>query len=460
MKWLFLVSLLALVPALAVWLRSHPRHAPKIWMILGFLPFVLDALHLYVAPISWAFWPGYVKGAELSVIDAFALAVLLSSKRVATPLPFKIVFGAYLLAILVSATQANVPQATLFAVWQMCRTYLLFLAVVRICQDDRGPTALIAGMTVGLALQAGIALSDRLSGAIQTGGSFGHQNLLGMTSYFVALPALALLLAGKKSWLLLLGPTAGIATAILGASRATIGFLMASLAILVSLSAFRRMTKTKGLVMMAGLLVMAVAIPLATASLERRFEVAPLSTYDERAAFEKAARMMMRDRPFGVGANNFVIVANSQGYWDRAGVAPTPGSRAAHVHNVYLLVGAEIGYPGLVALIGLLLVPVWIALRCAWKYRRDNRGDLMLGLAVALVSASAHSFYEWIFVTFQIQYIFAITLGLIAGLAPQLGYGRRAAKMGPGSRLLEVPRRRPVAGDDGATATDRPVARG
>jgi hypothetical protein len=33
-----------------------------------------------------------------------------------------------------------------------------------------------------------------------------------------------------------------------------------------------------------------------------------------------------------------------------------------------------------------------------------------------------HSFYEWLFVTFQAQYIFAAVTGLIAGLAQQLGY--------------------------------------
>ena len=49
-------------------------------------------------------------------------------------------------------------------------------------------------------------------------------------------------------------------------------------------------------------------------------------------------------------------------------------------------------------------------------------GDLLLGLGVALLIVYLHSFYEWIFVKFEIQYIFAASVGMIAGLAQELGY--------------------------------------
>ena len=44
-------------------------------MIIGFLPWVLGTFHLTMAVISWVDWPGYVKGAEFSLLDALALAV-------------------------------------------------------------------------------------------------------------------------------------------------------------------------------------------------------------------------------------------------------------------------------------------------------------------------------------------------------------------------------------------------
>ena len=46
---------------------------------------------------------------------------------------------------------------------------------------------------------------------------------------------------------------------------------------------------------------------------------------DERVLLNNAAAMILHDHPFGIGANNYIVVANSQGYADscrRAMVEP------------------------------------------------------------------------------------------------------------------------------------------
>jgi O-antigen ligase len=145
-----------------------------------------------------------------------------------------------------------------------------------------------------------------------------------------------------------------------------------------------------------GLLALLAATPVALSSLQKRFETAPLSTdYDERAAFARAARMAIADHPMGVGSNQYVVAANIQGYSDRAGVVWNSGSRSANVHNTYLLVWAETGFMGLVAFITLMLMPIMIALRGAWRNRKDPRSDLTLGLGIGLAVVSIHSLYEW-----------------------------------------------------------------
>src|SRR5258708_24919325 len=111
--------------------------------------------------------------------------------------------------------------------------------------------------------------------------------------------------------------------------------------------------------------------------------------------------MMVGDHPMGVGANHYVIVANTEGYSDRAGVIPTSGSRGANVHNVYWLVLAETGYVGIAAFLLLLAQPLFMAFRTAWSHRRDWRGDVLLGLGVALLAVYVHSLLEWAFLTFQ-----------------------------------------------------------
>jgi O-antigen ligase len=149
-----------------------------------------------------------------------------------------------------------------------------------------------------------------------------------------------------------------------------------------------------------------------------------LGTDESRVQMARAASMMLSDHPMGVGANHFVLVANAQGYFARSGLSWI--GFASTVHNAYWLVAAETGYIGIVAFVILLLRPLTVAFLCGWRNRGDRRGDLLLGLGVALLMVYLHSFYEWVFVTFGVQYIFAVTIGLVAGLAQQLGYWSRS----------------------------------
>lgn len=123
-----------------------------------------------------------------------------------------------------------------------------------------------------------------------------------------------------------------------------------------------------GLIGLAAVLLIA---PLALATFAQRGEAALKSSDEERVAFATAAAMMVADHPLGVGANHYVVVANTGGYNHRAGVTFAIGSERANVHNIYRLVAAETGYPGLIALVLLLLGPMTVALRCGWR----NRGN-------------------------------------------------------------------------------------
>ena len=427
MKWVFLAFLIIFTPLLAGWLRGNRRHAPIVWAALGFLPFVISPWNLYIAPISWEGWPGFVKGMEVSLIDAIAIAVYASAPgkgKIRLKLPFLIYIG----AVLISAAQADVRMPVFFHAWQIARMFLLFAAVAAACRDDRAPSAILTGLVLGLAYQAAVAAQAVAGGALQTGGSFGHQNLLGLVSHMVVLPTMALLLSGRAGWVTIGGPLAGIAVAVLGASRGTIGLVGAGLAALLALSVVRKPSSRKTSMALLGVVMMAVAAPVALSALDKRFATVPLGEYDERAAFESASSLMIADHPMGVGANQYVSIANVGGYFAKGGVVAIYGSRSAHVHNVYLLVTAETGYLGLAAFLALLFAPIILALRCAFRYRNDRRGELMLGLGLSLIVVAVHSLYEWVFITFNAQHVFAITVGLIVGVAGQLGYWNRTGR--------------------------------
>jgi O-antigen ligase len=193
----------------------------------------------------------------------------------------------------------------------------------------------------------------------------------------------------------------------------------------------RKMTPRKGAMALLGFVALMLAAPLAMLSLERRYEVSgrPDLYGDERALFETAAVSMIKDYPLGVGASQYVIIANTQGYSARAGVGWHANARSAHVHNSYLLIAAEQSLLGLVAFVLFFVRGLMVAFKCAFRFRKDPRGDLMLGLGTALLVVAIHAFYEWVLLIAASQYLLAINLGLIAGLARQMGYWRRQKSM-------------------------------
>jgi O-antigen ligase len=352
----------------------------------------------------------------------------------------------YFIAVLLSAFQTPVPMASLFYAWQLARMFLVYAVVANACVDERVAPALLTGMAIGLCYEACVAIWQRFGlGVLQTGGSLGHQNFLGLMSHFVVFPWLALLLAGERGWRPALAALAGLVVAALTVSRATIGLVGAGCVALFAVSALRRWTPRKALLLVAGAAAAGIITPIVLSSLQQRFAKEAVTNYDERAALERAAGMIVSDYPMGIGANYYIVVANTEHYNTKAGVAQVLTSDSANVHNVYYLVAAETGYFGLIAFVLMLLQPLIVAFRCGWRNRADRRGDLLLGFGMALFILYVHSYFEWIFVTFAAQYMFALEAGMVAGLAMQLGYWRRSAV---GNRVATV----------GAIATTAKVA--
>jgi O-antigen ligase len=420
-KWVALIVSLSAIMPLSAWLRRNPGQSPKIWMLVGFLPFLIENLHFYMAINSWAGWPGYVQGAEVSLLDVLAVTLYLSLDTPRRSLPFRFSMALYFIAVLLSAFQAEQPTAALLYSWQLARMFLLYAVVTRACADPRVPSALLTGMATALFVEAGVAVWERFgSGILQARGTLAHQNTLGLMSHFVVFPFFALLLTRRRGWLPPAVLLAGLVIEVLTASRATIGLAGLGYAILFFFSALRRWSSRKATVLLIGVAALAVVMPVALSSFALRGEANLVGSTEERVTLEEAAAAMVADHPWGVGANHFVVAANRGGYFQRAGL--TWASYSAQVHNVYWLVAAETGYLGLATLLLFLLRPATVAFVCSWRYRGDERADLLLGLGVALVIVYIHSLFEWIFVTFEPQYLFAVDLGLVAGLAQQLGY--------------------------------------
>jgi O-antigen ligase len=421
-KWVGLISILAAIFPLKWWLQHNSRVSPKLWFLFGFLPFVLP-LHLFMAAISWPEWPGFVHGLEFTVLDGLAIALWLSGPRGDDPLPFKIPMALYFLAVLVPTLTAQTPLAALFYPWQLMRMFVAYVAVTRaVFADPRVMPALLKGAATGFFLEAGIAIWQRFGlGLLQPAGTLDAQNLLGLISHLIAFPFFALLLHGNVGMLPGAVMLAAVIVEILTTSRATIGLAASGFVALFLLSVVRHWTSRKMLISLVGAAAMIAITPMVLSSFGQRQFVNSLTESNmERDAFVQAATMMFFDHPFGIGSNHYLVVANNKGYYQEVNVPPN--SRTSMVHNVYLLIACETGWMGLFAFLLLLLRPIQVALSCGWRNRGDIRGDLMIGIGVGLLIAYIHSFFEWIFVLYEAQYMFAIQIGLVAGLAQQLGY--------------------------------------
>jgi len=441
-KWIGLTIILAAVIPLSDWLRHNPRQAPKIWIVVGMMPFLMTVAHLVMAftlldgsPLNY-----YVHGAEFSVLDALAIAIYLSLPDRRVSLPFGLPIGLYLLAVVFSISQAVYPMAAAFYAWQIVRMLFVFLVVTKACDDPRVPSAILTGMAAGLLAQMAAVIWQRFAlGVPQASGTFDHQNLLGLISHLVVFPFFALFLAGRGGWLPAVVVPAGAIIELLTASRATIGLAAAGYVLVFVISALRQWTSRKAVVLFVGGGALAILVPVAIAFIALRGQ-GELSGSDEaRAAMQDAAWLLISGHPFGVGANNYVLAANAYGANVAAGLSWT--EFAAFVHNAYLLVTAETGYLGLVTLLLLLIRPMAVAFRCGWR-QHDPQGDLLLGIGVALLIVYIHAAFEWVFVLDLTQYMLVIEFGMIAGLAQRLGYWqRRPYAKGISSDLGAVPSR-------------------
>jgi hypothetical protein len=429
MKYIALcVGIVGIVP-LALFLRSNPSAQSKFWVLVGIIPFITKVVPLFdVALVTWhEFWWGHVPALQVSAIDLVAVAIYFTVKHKTNSIRYHFPFLLYLTAISLSVFQADMPLGSMFYVWQFMRTYFLTVVVAKACIDETVPLQLLKGLAIGLAIQIVVVLYQKFGlKLIQPTGTFFHQNTLGLITHLVVFPHFALLLAGQRQLQNAATPLIGLIITALIASRAALGFSAFGFGMTYFLSSMFRWTTWKALVGAAGVFIVAVLWPLAHSSLEQRFDAAPLMEheYDERAAFNRAALSMVAANPFGVGVNHYSYVGKNYGYSVRAGVAPIEGSLNNIVHNAYYLNAAEAGYFGFVAFILLMLYPIWIAFRYSWMARGNRKGDLLLGLGMALTTVATHSLLEYILVIKEVQYVLAIIVGMTFGLAHQVKTNR------------------------------------
>lgn len=442
--------LLACLPLLIGWLRSNPANRDLAVTGMGAFVFITGSLNVDASVYAWVGWSGTSGGFSLAPGDILALALLLTAKRPVAGLPLKGLMAAFLVVLLISVTYAGQPVASAFGVWDFCRAIIAFLAIGAEISRPTAYRALLRGFSLGLMLQAGYVIQQKLGGVVQASGTLSHQNLLGTMTEIAFLNILAARLEGERDRIITLGALAGIIIVAGGGSRATIGLVGGFSVLLIVLSLVRNRTSGKVTIAAAAAGILALGAPIALMTLHERFGDRSMVTEENvRESMENAARAMSADHPFGVGVNQFVYVSNVGGYADRYNIPWSGTTRAVPVHNAYLLARAETGYHGWAVFVLLLLVPMVVGLRHTFRYRRQRAEGAVLGSATAMAAIAVHSFVEFNALSLSTLLPLAMNIGIIAGRV-------RAVKRAPEARDHTVMQERDIGSEQPMPRMPRP----
>ncbi len=469
-----LVASVFILAGLTSWLKSAPDKHKTFWFCIG-VGLLLYSLvpQLAFVVLGDAVYPGYAKGFEISIIDvALASYVLANRGKAKVQVPFKKVMLCYFLVVLVSVPFAAAYwRASAFYAFQLLRMYLVYRAVAIGTTNEENYNAFMRGLALGAVGELFIVLQQRfIGGDIQPDGTFGHQNSLGLISNLLLISAAGTILAGERSWSRILIAASALLMSAFTGSRGVTGFALIGVLLAYFQSLYQSASARKIKIGLAGAAIAAILVPLAIMQLQQRFtneqqlDIGDETEYDERAAYISAASMMLSDHPLGVGANNFTLVANTQGYYNRAKVAAVFASRNGLVHNIYWLTLGELGYPGLAALLALIIVPLFKGFSMAIKYRGRREAEVVGALTLSILICYTHSAYEWLLYNSNAQYFLVITLGLLASRIHLLERNASvpAAEISPSTARVQSPVPAPVpqAKQVAPPVPRRPIPRG
>lgn len=432
MRFIALAAILMSLPLLVAWLRQRPRDRKMAIGAIAAIFFFGGFIQTSAALITWPIWAGPVRGIQINLADMLACALIITRKpgRIRTPLLWPIIL--YLATLLLSVLQSRVPMATVFTCVQFLQFILMYLALAPELGRRDSQVGLLSGLSIGLIVQGVSVFLEKAQGVVQAGGTGYHQNMLGIMTELAVLPIMAAILNGERRWLFNAGVLAGLVIVAGGGSRATMMFMAAGLATLLILSIIQyptdRKFKTLGLTVLAAMVI----VPFALTTLHARFGSEIVVAEDEqRNAMARSARAMASDHPFGVGANLYVTAGNLEGYSQRAGVTWGGGTRAAPVHNSYLLARAETGWIGEAAFILLFVVPMIAGFRHAFRFRRSADGSAALASAIALLVVSLHLNLEYLGHTYTVLGLTVLNIALVAGVIRNRRLPRPAVRPRP-----------------------------
>ncbi|MFJ8051094.1 O-antigen ligase family protein [Streptomyces luteogriseus] len=318
-----------------------------------------------------------------------------------------VVLGLPVLGVAVAAMGVVSPGEGLTGLGRYLQIFVLVPAAVLLLVRSRGDFRLLAWSFVGLAVwQGAVGVHQYVTGTgasyqgrpVRAVGTFGAQDVMGMATVvslgLVCAVGLALGSAPVRQRvvalacaLVLLPPLA------LSFSRGAWIATAVTCAVQLLLGGLRRAFAT-GAVVAAASVILVGGFGVGTTMLQERISSitqvadAPDQSVTDRYTMWAAATGMWREHPLtGVGLKGFPEHRDSHASLALSAGSDTEGAGAAFrkqpllsPHNMYLLILAEQGLLGLLALAGSWLALLLCAVRALWRTRRARAPGLDCGL--------------------------------------------------------------------------------
>ena len=402
-------------PVFVALLKMDPRIRNWAFIALGAAPVVSNAFNVDAALIDLAGYPGHTKGIVLSMTDALALAVVINFWKVKRPAVFTAIWLAYITLNIPGVFISDYFMASFSYLFQLVKALVYFLACYAVLAQG-GLRPLILGFGVGVIFNGYVTVENSLAGQLQAGGLVGHRNLAGMVNNFSIPPLLVALVTWKKARLPAVAIAFAAGAAVLGGSRAVILLFAGTVGLTMLAILFIRPNKRAKSMTLLLVLGSLVFVPAVIYKMEQRFDdqAFTLETDGERLAFKRSAKMIQADYPFGIGHNQYAIVANTGGYADKAGISWATSSKLAIVHDSYYLVRTEGGHASLLALYMLLGSIMWVSGRLTFQRKHNPERLYAAAMLVVIIVFAIHINYEWAIVWMAVLYPLGFTTALLS----------------------------------------------
>lgn len=252
---------------------------------------------------------------------------------------------------------------------------------------------------------------------IRVGGTLGHPNFLG--GYFaMSLPMVGLgVVLFKRRWQRLLAASAlllGVAALVVTASRGAYVAVAveAGLAGILMVRAGRIRVSATSVVSALALIGGAAVIYVSVGSFAayRIAENDPTTQY--RWVLIQTALSIFWSHPLlGIGLNTFAEFLNTH-YVYAASTLP----QATPVHNVFLLIAAEVGIVGLTLFVAWVGLPIFAAIH-RWRILSATNLVILTGCGIAVVGALLIAMIDWSMRSPALQLSFAVILACITAVS-------------------------------------------